>query len=796
MRKPLFALLLAVLFCQAAFSQSTIRGAVTDTAEHKNLANAVVALTQKSDSTLIAFTRTDKDGRFQLFQIPIGKYTLLITFPKFADLSDDIEVKDSVLEIGNLALTNKGTLLKEVIVRTGSAIRIKGDTTEYTADSFVVKEGATVEDLLKKLPGFQVNSKGEITAQGQRVQKVLVDGEEFFGDDPTMATQNLGAKAVDKVQLFDSKTEQQQLTGVSSGTEGKTLNIKLKENSKRGAFGKLNAGTDFNKYTDAKALYNRFKGKKKISLYGTKSDVSTGSLNWDERQKLGIEDDWEYDELSDMYYSFSDNDDFNNWSLRGLPHSYTAGALFIDKWNEDKQSVNTSYLYNRLRTDNDQSTFTQNILPTTVNYRNKFTRSEGLNQQHTANGKWEWKLDSLTSFKFTTAGTYKQTDILANVRSEFLNSVKEAVNTSDQDRDNHTTRKKWDNQLVYKQLFKKKDRQLLATLRFGLTDDQQNGMNNTVTNFYKAGVVDSVDVIDQMRLFDGTSKSMGTKITYTEPLSKKWGLVFDYAHNRNNATSYRNTFNKSNNGKYETLDPVFSNNFDLDAYSHSGMALLRFTDKKLKGTIGSGLSSVKLKLYNVDDKVRNSYNFLNYTPQLQVTYEPKTQTRIRFNYRGVTRQPNIDQLQPIRNNEDPLYEFRGNPDLKVGFDHGLSLNFNQYKVLSQRGVWLQGNYNIIQNAISNFTIIDTALGKQIYTPVNVNGNRNWNVWGGWNKWGGQKKFNYGVFLNGNGSVYHSLVQQNNLVINNKTTSSNINLSPSIGYQEEEKKSFDFRPNIG
>jgi hypothetical protein len=238
MRKLLASLFFLFLITQAATAQTvTITGNIRDTAESRDVANAVVVLSSKKDSTLVTFTRTDKNGRFQLSQIPIGKYTLLVTFPRFADFTEDVDVKEDT-DLGNLALTSKSTLLKEVFVRSGSAIRIKGDTTEFTADSFVVKEGATVEDLLKKLPGFQVNSKGEITAQGKRVEKVLVDGEEFFGDDPTMATQNLGAKAVDKVQLFDSKSEQQQLTGITSGSEGKTLNIKLKENSKKGALEK------------------------------------------------------------------------------------------------------------------------------------------------------------------------------------------------------------------------------------------------------------------------------------------------------------------------------------------------------------------------------------------------------------------------------------------------------------------------------------------------------------------------------------------------------------------------------
>nr|MBA2562437.1 carboxypeptidase regulatory-like domain-containing protein [Chitinophagaceae bacterium] len=222
MRKIILVSFTCFLFFQQISAQSvTLKGTIKDTSEKKLLSNAVVSLLQKKDSTLVSFSRSDKEGNFKIEGLVPGKYVMLISYPKFADLADDIELKNTDLDLGNVPLTQKSLLLKEVIIRTGQAIRIKGDTTEFTADSFVVKEGATVEDLLKKLPGFQVNSKGEITAQGKRVEKVLVDGEEFFGDDPTMATQNLSAKIVDKVQLFDTKTEQQNLTGIQSGNQGK-----------------------------------------------------------------------------------------------------------------------------------------------------------------------------------------------------------------------------------------------------------------------------------------------------------------------------------------------------------------------------------------------------------------------------------------------------------------------------------------------------------------------------------------------------------------------------------------------
>ena len=294
---------------------------------------------------------------------------------------------------------------------------------------------------------------------------------------------------------------------------------------------------------------------------------------------------------------------------------------------------------------------------------------------------------------------------------------------------------------------------------------------------------------------DTDSKTLGLKITYSEPLSTKWMLVFDYAHNRNNASSYRNTFNKSNSGKYETLDSVFSNNFDLDAYAHCGMTLLRFTDKKLKGVIGSGLSTVKLKLNNLDKNLRNTYNFTNYRPLAQISFAPKQQTSVSLTYRGITLQPTIEQLQPIRNNEDPLYELRGNPDLKVGFSQSFETNFYQYKVLSQRYIFFSGSYQIVNNAISNFTIIDTTLGKQIYTPVNINGNQNWNIAAGWNKGGGSKKFRFGLQLRGNGGINNSFIQQKDNVVKNTTKYKTYGGYASVSYEIEEKMNLYLRPSL-
>ncbi len=776
-----------------AFGQqeAQLKGKVWDTLSKAPLSQAVISLLNKNDSTLLTFTRSSKDGTFHLPNVAKGKYFVMVTFPKFADYVDEVNVDAPVVDMGTIALTQKATLLKEVVIQSGRAIRIKGDTTEYVADSFKVREGATVEELLKQFPGFQVDSKGQITAHGQKVQKVLVDGEEFFGDDPTMATQNISAKAVDKVQVFDNKSEQEQLKGLGGGSQGKTVNIKLKENSKKGSFGKAFAGSDFQKYHDAKAYFNRFVGKKKVSVYGSKSTVSTGSLNWEERNKLGIENDFEYDEINGYYYSFGSGDDFNDWSLRGLPDSYTAGALFINKWNADKQGVNTSYRYNRLSTRNESSTLSQTILSSGLLYSNRRVNSNGLNQQHALNGKYEWKLDSLTSFKFTTAGIYKTMQGFNETNSESLNELQDTLNVNNQTRTNETKRKQLDNQLVYKQLFKKKDRQLLVSLRFGLVEDDQDGKLNALTQYYRNGVIDSV-TIDQQKIFTGRSQTIGSKITFSEPLSPKWNLISEYSFNNNNSSSEHSSFNKGNNGKYEVLDSLYSNNFDLNASSHGAMAVLRYVSKKMRFAFGSGLSAIQLDLHDLEKNNRNTYNFLNFTPQASYSYQIKQQSSLGFNYRGTTVQPGMNQLQPLRDNNDPLNVFIGNPDLKVGFNHRIHTYYYSYKVLTGTNFGVGGSYNTTQNAITNSSIIDTATGKRTYSPINVNGNNNWNFYSYWSVRPGEKKLRHSINVDGNGGRNINFINGEKGINN----SANFGISYSIGYEVKDKYDFNIGPRIG
>jgi len=271
-------LLILVLFflclTTTAFSQNnySIKGAIADSASNGKMLNTTICVLNAKDSTLYKFTRALPNGTFAISNLHKGKFLLLVTYPEYADYVETFQL-DSIkqqADFGKINMTLKSKLLTEVMIKgKAAAIKIKGDTTEFNASSFVVQPNAKVEDLLKQLPGITVDKDGKITAQGQTVNKVLVDGEEFFGDDPTLVTKNLRADMVDKVQLYDKTSDQAAFTGVDDGQKSKTINIKLKEDKKNGYFGKLDGGVGTDKYYQGQALFNKFTPKYKLSAYGT-----------------------------------------------------------------------------------------------------------------------------------------------------------------------------------------------------------------------------------------------------------------------------------------------------------------------------------------------------------------------------------------------------------------------------------------------------------------------------------------------------------------------------------------------
>jgi hypothetical protein len=332
---------------------------------------------------------------------------------------------------------------------------------------------------------------------------------------------------------------------------------------------------------------------------------------------------------------------------------------------------------------------------------------------------------------------------------------------------------------------------LIATLRYSNVQDEQTGSLNSLNQFFLSGVLDSTLVTDQVKTGSGHSQTYGGKITYNEPITAKWNLVTEYSYNGNNSTARRNTFERDPNGKYTVLNPLYSNNFDLNAYANTGIVTMRYMGKKLKSAFGGGISAVQLGVNNLDQGEHHVYNFTNFTPQVQFSYALKTQTNIGFRYNGQTRQPTIDQLQPIRNNNDPLNVFIGNPNLKVGFNHNFNLWYNSFQILKGRYMYIGLGFNLEQNQIANYSIVD-SFGKATNTPINVHGSNNYYLYGGWMSGQGDKKLIWELNTNTNGGRNVTFINGRESINNY----ANIEWSIAARYSIQEKYNFRVGPKIG
>lgn len=704
---------------------STLKGTITDTSNKQNLTNAVISVLRVKDSVLVKFSRTDLEGNFGLPNLSSGNFILMVTYPGYADYVEKITVekgKDKLM--GIIPLITKAKLLEEVIVRQRvSAIRVKGDTTEYKADSFHVSANADVQELLRKMPGIQVNSKGEITAQGEKVEKVLVDGEEFFSDDPAVVTKNLRADAVDKIQAFDKKSDQAVFSGIDDGQKIKTLNIQLKEDKKKGFFGKVEAGYDFEKYKYGKLLGNAFKGKRKFSAYLTTDNTKFESLNWDENKNYAGDANITT-EMSDDggMMMWSGGDDFS-WG-RGYPTSTNGGFHFSNKWDKDKFNSNNTYQYNNLKVTGITTTNTQNILPDTT-FFNRTSQDQVSNRiRHKLTSFFEWQIDSSSSIKFTLKPSTVNSNNSTTYLSQSISEDGKIINENNRSTNSTEENNSFNSNVFWRKKFIKKGRTLSVNSDFNFNTRNENTFLLSATRFYdKSGTLIRLDNIDQKKENKQTGSVINSLVSYTEPLWKNTFLVLNYRLTLNQNDAERNTYSKNSGGKYETLNDTLSNHFVFNTTSHLGSFNIRYNVKKYNFAIGTGLGTARYNMNDIRKNTNREEVFINFVPAIAFNFTPKQQRRITFNYTGRTQNPTLQQIQPLIDNIDPLNITVGNPALKQAFSHNFTFRASDYKVLKSRNISVSANYSTTEDAISNASRVD-SLGRRINQAINVSGNYN------------------------------------------------------------------------
>jgi hypothetical protein len=798
MRKPILSALLLLAAISPAFAQqnpNSIKGTVSDTLAKQQLVKAVISLVRAKDSMLVKFARTDANGFFELTDLPADKYVLLSSFPNYADYTDTFTIGASgMINLGQIPMITKTHLLQEVVVKqTVAAIRMKGDTTEYKADSFHVQPNATVEELLKKLPGIQVDKNGQITAQGQKVQKVLVDGEEFFGDDPTLVTQNIRADMVDKVQVFDKKSDQANFTGIDDGEKTKTLNLKLKDDKKKGYFGKLDGGAGTNGFYNEQLMFNKFRRKEKVSVYGIFSNTGKTGLNWRDRESYGDNSsDIQFDESGNGYYEGSGEDELEGWggnyNGQGYPKVQAGGAHYNNKWGDDKQAVNANYKLLNLSVSGNSSTNTQYILPDTLYYNNQ--RQLFINRIIRNKGKlvYDFDMDSTSSLKIMAdAGTDNKTTV-SQFYNEALTADKLAVNQGNRTLTTQADIRSFNSSLLWRKKLKKKGRTLTASLKENYNQHDATGFLYADNQFFNNGIPTLNQVTDQFKATNSRLMAFDSKITYTEPLSPLSSLAFSYGLLVNNSSSSRNSFNKATNGKYETLDTVYSNDYTFNIFTQKAGLVYSYIKKKFRLTLGNTAGYTNFTQTDQRSSLTGKRDFVNWFPQANIYFSFSTQRGLGLNYNGATAQPTLQQLQPLRSNDDPLNVVIGNPGLLPSFSNRFRLNYNDFKALSGRSTWVSINYSATNNAITSRDYVD-SLGRRVSQSINVDGNYSYSGY-----------FDYGFKVSGArvgldanlyGSRYVNIVNNQE----NVTLNQNYSLGMYIGKEVEKLYDNSIRANV-
>ena len=789
--KQLLLLVCGAFIALQSFSQSNkISGSITDTSSGKKLSMAVISLIRTKDSTLSKFTRSNEQGSYELNNIPSGNYLLMVSYPGYAEYVDELTITTGYDAQKNITIIPRSKLLEEIIIQQKvSAIRIKGDTTEYKADSFKVDANSNVQELLKRLPGLQVNSKGEITAQGQKVEKILVDGEEFFSDDPAVVTQNLRANLVDKVQVFDKKSEQAEFTGVDDGQKTKTINLELKEDKKKGYFGKVEAGTDFDRYRNGKAMMNSFKKKQKIAAYITHNNTTFEGLNWNEQRNFGSSDNSNMQIMDDgAVMMWSDGgDDFARG--QGLPQSTTGGLSYINKWNKDKNSINGSYQFNDQTINGLNGSITQTLLPDTSFINTTTEKFNTFRRRNKVNLLYDWTIDSSSSIKIKAGGSVVNGTRENQFNGQSISEDGRIINEQNRRTTAVTENQDFTSELSYRKRLKKAGRTISYTGNFSINNKIGDGFLFSDNTFFDAtGQQSDFQEFDQKKTNNERQQVIENSLIYTEPLSKTWFLELTYKNNFSKNDAKRNTLEKPLlNDKYTEIVDTLSNHFLFNTSDNNGGFSFRFNGKKIVTSFGTSVGYTNFKLEDVNTTQIRSIGFTNLLPRASIRYSPKKQKSITLSYNGSTQNPTLQQINPIIDNIDPLNIMVGNPALKQAFRHNFQINMNDYKVIKSKSFYLSGNFSFVNNAITNSNTID-AEGRRTNKSINTNGNYNGSLWSSY-----YFEVIKGVNLSfsGNGNVSRFINEVNGI----RNVSDNYSVGLGMGIGKWSDKWLSFNLNI-
>jgi hypothetical protein len=726
-KHPIVVLLL--LFSLKIFAQKTadLSGTVTDSTRN-GLLSATIVLMEKKDSTLTAFGITEADGHFAIKKITPGDYLLQVSYVGMETHWQPIELpfgKDKI-DLGKIILTPASSILDEVEVTADRVpLRMNGDTINYNAAAFKVQPGAPVEDLLKKLPGVEVQADGTIKAQGETVQNVFVDGKEFFGNDPQVATKNLPAEAVNKVQVYDKKSDMAEFTGIEDGRESKTINLELKEGHKNGYFGNATAGGGTDERYQGRFNLNRFSKNSQFSAIGMANNNNQAGFSFNDYMQF----------MGGLGSMMGGGGGGGNRSVRmsfdlgqsGIPLeggqvdgilTTWAGGLNFNRDFGKKTSLRSSYFLSKIQNDVERSVKRQNLLgdQSFLSTEAETRHTESVNHRLNLNLKHE--IDSFQDVTLRSSLALSDARYSSFGNSQTFGANGFLENNNDRDYTSNGQRLDLTNTATYRRRFGQKGRAFVADGSFNLGTNSQDGKLVSETSFYQT---DSTRVpLNQRQTTSDDAMSYGLSGSYIEPLGKAKYLEINASRQNYTNETGKDFYDIGPGG--EQQNDNLTNHFNR-GYTYDRAGLSFMMNRKLWNLTGSSAlqrSSLEGQQRGESEALKRS--FTRILPSLFFNYEPGVGRNFRFEYQANLREPSPEQLQPLVDNSDPLNQYVGNPNLQPEYAHELSANFMRFDQFTFTSFFANIQAEYVKDRISNASSVD-SLFRRTVRPVNVKNDR-------------------------------------------------------------------------
>ena len=740
-----------------------VRGVLVDSIEMQPLDAAHVFINRARDSVYVTGAMSNQRGIFEIENLPAGQYLLVVSYLGFEPLFRPFTLSGAARDVnlGVITLNRQDMVLDEVVVTARfNPIIIRGDTIEYNTDAYRIQDSDVVEDLLRRLPGVEVNQDGTVTVGGQQITRVYVDGRQFFGDDPRVALRNLPANVVDRVQVVDRRSDQAQFTGIEDDNTERILNLTLRPGNRDGTFGRALAGwgadipkgvNELNHRYDANGLLAYFSGNTQVAALI--SSNNTNNINFTDfmgevmgafgggGMRMGGGGMGGGQMMMVMPGGMGGGGGrmgsaggagqrmMGMGGLFGMAAggagitTSTSGGANANFILNEKLRLDANYFFNIVNRDSEQNSNRINFLADNniLNY-DQWQRQNRESQNHRFNFELDYSINERNSILFrpnlnigggSTNSLYNYETFTPEI--PMLGSG-ETVSSSE------NTSLSTSGSLLWRHRFERPGRTFSLNLTYGWSMNEASGSNlqlNRTLNRITSEMEE--EEVNQIFTNDNHGFNYSARASYVEPVGDNRFLEFSYSYSRSHTESERRTYDfnetsESHDIFNQGLSTLFENTFI------NQQADIRFNTRRdrYNYTLGVGIhptTIISKEGANPRVPLRSGVNF---APSINIVYGQSRQSQLRFDYRGMTQQPTIQQLQPVADNSDPLYEFVGNKSLKPAFRHHTTLQYNNFNPTNFRTFMTMLGFTTVRNSIVNSSTFDPS-GKQTVTPDNVNG---------------------------------------------------------------------------